>query len=69
MKTSAFTFKVEKSRIGFLRFIFEAHGGLAVITTLDSASGLVRIVMAPGCEEETRSILEDLKKDFLIHEL
>ena len=59
---------VDKSRIGFLKFIFEAHDGLAVITTLDSSSGLVRFAVAPGCMDDVDIILEDLKKDMFIRE-
>ncbi|MFH1152287.1 MAG: DUF4911 domain-containing protein [Pseudomonadota bacterium] len=69
METIVKNYRVQKSRIGFLKFIFEAHDGLAVITTLDAASGLVKIIMAPGCVDETRAVLDDLKKDFLIDEV
>ncbi len=61
-------YTVEKSRIGFLKFIFEAYEGLAVITTLDAKTGLVRFAIAPGCIEETCTILDDLKKDIIINE-
>lgn len=69
MKTIHKLFRVEKSRIGFLKFIFEAHDGLAVITTLDPKDGLVRFAIAPGCMDEVEAVLSDLKKDVAIHEL
>ena len=69
METSRAFYRIDKSRIGFLRFIFEAHDGIAVVTTMDAPSGLVRVTMAPGCEEDVRAVLHDLKRKFLIHEV
>lgn len=69
MNTIHKLFQVDKSRIGFLKFIFEAHDGLAVITTLDPKEGVVRFAIAPGCTEEVEAVLADLKKDMAIHEL
>ncbi len=69
MRTIYKNYKVEKSRIGFLKFIFEAYGGLAVITTLDSKKGLVRFAMAPGCVDEISEVLKDLKRDIIINEV
>ncbi len=69
MNTIIKKYQVEKSRIGFLKFIFEAHDGLGVLTTLDSGSGLVRFAIAPGCLCDVEAILEDLKKDVKINEV
>ena len=69
MRTIYKNYMVEKSRIGFLKFIFEAYEGLAVITTLDAKKGLVRFAIAPGCVDETRTVLNDLKKDISINEV
>ncbi len=60
---------VEKNRIGFLKFIFEAYEGLAVITTLNAKKGYIRFAIAPDCIEETLVILNDLKKDIIINEV
>ncbi|HKK89792.1 MAG TPA: DUF4911 domain-containing protein [Desulfobacteraceae bacterium] len=68
MKTVEKKYKVEKSRIGFLKFIFEAHDGIAVITTLDAKTGLVRFAIAPDCTGEVAEVIEDLKKDIQIDE-
>ena len=62
-------YKVEKSRIGFLKFIFEAYGGLAVITTLDAGEGLVRFAIPPGCVDETKEVIKGLKEDIIINEV
>ena len=69
MNTIYKLFRVDKSRIGFLKFIFEAYDGIAVITTLDTKDGLVRFAVAPGCMEEVEAVLDDLKKDIYINEL
>ena len=69
MRTIYKLFRVDKSRFGFLKFIFEAYDGIAVITTLDTKDGLVRFAVAPGCMEEVKAVLDDLKKDIYINEL
>jgi hypothetical protein len=45
------------SEIHFLRFILEAYEGIAVATTLDPGLGLMRLSIAPGCEDEVAEIL------------
>lgn len=69
METVHKIYRVEKSRIGFLKFIFEAHDGLAVITTLDAREGVVRFAIAPGCQREVDVVLRDLKKEVCINEV
>jgi len=49
--------------IHFLRFILEAYEGIAVVTTLRPESGLVRLSIAPGCEEVIDLILSSEKKN------
>jgi len=44
--------------IHFLRFILEAYEGLAVVTTVQAAAGLVQLSIAPGCEEDVEKILD-----------
>ena len=43
--------------IHILRSILDACGNLAVVTTLDPRLALVRILVAPGREEETAAVL------------
>ncbi len=74
MRTIHKLFRVDKSKIGFLKFIFEAYEGIAVITTIESKAdpkekGVVRFAIAPGCVEEVEAVLKDLKKDIYIDEL
>lgn len=68
MQTQKALYSVDKSRIGFLKYIFEAHEGLAVITTLNADQGLVRFAIAPDCEDDVRMILDDLRQGFEIHD-
>ena len=60
---------VDKTRIGFIKFIFEAHEGVAVATTLDPQKGHIRLAIAPDRIETARMIVEDLSKDFLFDEV
>ncbi|HOV86044.1 MAG TPA: DUF4911 domain-containing protein [Syntrophobacteraceae bacterium] len=48
--------------IHFLRFILEAYPGIAVVSTIDPQLGLVRLNIAPGCEEEVDAVLEAEKE-------
>jgi hypothetical protein len=45
------------SEIHFLRFILEAYEGIAVVTPLAPRLGLVRLSIAPGCEDDVDKIL------------
>ncbi len=69
MKTIHKEYMVEKSRIGFIRFIFEAHEGLAVPTTLDPKTGHIRLAIIPEQMDSVRMIVDDLKKDFKFDEV
>ncbi len=69
MKTILKEYRVDKTRIGFIKFIFEAHEGIAVATTLDPKTGHIRLAIAPQRTESAFRIIEDLKKDFLFDEL
>jgi hypothetical protein len=62
-------FRVDKTRIGFIKFIFEAYEGVAVATTLDARTGHIRLAIAPDLAEEAFQIIGDLKKDFAFHAL
>jgi hypothetical protein len=48
---------IDRARIGFLRFTLEAYEGVATVSTLDAALGLVRVSMAPGCEGDVERVL------------
>ena len=62
-------YRVDRTRIGFIKFIFEAYEGIAVITTLDAQTGHVRMAIAPDLVQEAFEIIADLQKDFEFHAL
>lgn len=66
METIKKYLRVDRREICFLRFIFEAYDGIAIITTIDPDSGIVLLSIAPGCEDDVEMILQDLKKDIMI---
>ena len=59
-------YRVDRREIAFLRFIFEAYDGLAVLETLDPEAGLIVFHIAPGCEGDVEIILQDLQKDIMM---
>ena len=59
-------YRVDRREIAFIKFIFEAYDGLAVLETLDPVAGLVVFHIAPGCEAEADEVLLDLKREILI---
>lgn len=69
MKTVHREYRVAKERIGFIRFIFEAYEGVAVVTTLDAQSGHIRLMIAPQRIETAKAVIDALKKEFLFDEL
>jgi hypothetical protein len=59
-------YRVDTSQISFLKFILEAYEGMAQLTTLNPALGLVEIYVASGCMKDFEKIIMDLKKQMLI---
>jgi len=59
-------YRIDRREIAFLRFIFEAYDGLAIIETIDPVAGALVLHIAPGCEPDVEMILGDLKKDILM---
>lgn len=59
-------YRVDRRDIAFLRFVFEAYEGLAMIETLNPESGVIVFYIAPGCESDVDMILRDLKDDIMM---
>jgi hypothetical protein len=59
-------YRVDRREIAFLRFIFEAYDGLAVLETLDPNLGIVVFHIAPGCEPDVDSIMQELKAGIMM---
>ncbi len=66
MKTIKKYYRVDRREICFLRFIFEAYDGIAMLSTVDSDLGLVVIRISPGCEADVEMVLQDFKNDIMI---
>ena len=58
--------RIERKEIAYLRFIFEAYDGLAVLRTIDAEAGIVVLHIAPNCETEVDAVLLDLQKAMMI---
>jgi len=48
--------------MAFVKFVFEAYEGIAVMTTEEAAAGMFFLCIPPGCEEEVETVLYDLGK-------
>lgn len=59
-------YRVDRREIAYLRFIFEAYDGLAVIETLDPEAGVIVFHIAPGCEHDVEMVLLDLNKHIMM---
>ncbi|MCE5334720.1 MAG: DUF4911 domain-containing protein [Desulfobacteraceae bacterium] len=55
--------------IHYLRFIVEAYEGIGVVSTIDSALGLVSIAIAPGCESDLAAILDAERDNLKLREV
>ncbi|MGC9967482.1 MAG: DUF4911 domain-containing protein [Syntrophobacteraceae bacterium] len=60
---------IDPSRVHYLRSIIEAYPGLAVVSTIDQAMGLVAIAIAPGCEPDILRILEAERETLKLSEV
>jgi hypothetical protein len=66
LKSTCKLFQIERKSVGFIKFIFEAYDGLAVITTRDPFTAKISLNIAPGSEPEVERLMDDLKKNILI---
>ena len=66
LETTKRYYRVDRREIAYLRFIFEAYDGIAVVKTVDAQKGLIVLHVAPGCENDVEYVLQDLKKEIMI---
>ena len=59
-------YRVDRREIAFIKFIFEAYDGIAVLETLDPKAGIVVFHIAPGCEPDADALLQELKREIMI---
>jgi hypothetical protein len=65
-ETSKQLYRVDRRQINLIRFIFEAYEGVAVVSTVEAATGLISLAVAPGCEAVAEAVMDDLSKSILI---
>jgi len=53
-------FKVSRRDMVYLKFILEAYEGMNVMSTVDNAAGIIRIVIMPGFEDDMDGLLAEL---------
>ena len=59
-------YQVDKREISFLKFIFEAYDGIAILTTIDAKSGKIVLKIPPGCEADAEALMADMNKSIMI---
>lgn len=63
MQSTIKDYYVDPAEIHFVRFITEAWDGVAFMSTMDEKSGLIRLSIAPGREEEAERLTVALAAD------
>ena len=66
LKTTSKFYSIEKKSVGFVKFIFEAYDGIAVVETVDRQASIIKLHIAPGCEGVVDDVLNELKKEIFI---
>ena len=62
LKTIQRYYRVDRKAISLMRFTFEGYEGIAGVTTLNPATGLIVINIAPGCEPDVEQVLQYLQE-------
>ena len=61
--------RVDRRRIGFMKFIFEAYDGIANLTTVDAELGVISINIPDGCVDTVNLLIDILGREMLIEPL
>jgi len=67
--TSRQLFRVDRKAVCYIKFIFEAYDGIALVETIDPYAACIAIHIAPGCEAEVDALLKDLRKEYLMERI
>ncbi len=59
-RSSLWIYRVDPYEIHYVKYILEAHEGLATLTTLDSKEGLIQLAVPPGCGRSLEVLMEAL---------
>ena len=63
------TIRIQRREICFIKHIFEAYEGVALLTTLDPDRGVLRLRIPPGQEAVVSAILDDLRAHLLVEDM
>jgi len=64
MQTTIRYYRLDRRQISFFKFILEAYDHMAVLTTVDAHQALVKVTVAPGCENVVDDIIDGLRGEF-----
>lgn len=63
METLSLNVRLNKKDIAFVSHTIDSYEGMATVTTIDSAKGLIRITVSPFFLDEVKDILRELSKE------
>ncbi len=63
MDSTTIRLTIDRRKIAWLKFVLDSYDGLALLRTLDAASGRVILLVGPGAEEEIIGLLDALKDE------
>jgi len=66
VKTISQSYSIDRKFVGFVKFIFEAYDGIAVVETIIPQTAVIKLHIAPGCESDVAGVICELKKDIMI---
>ena len=59
-------YRVDRKAVCFIKFIFEAYDGIALLETIDPHTACIALHVAPGCEPDVDALITDLGREHLI---
>jgi|GEM_PF-670527 len=63
MESTQVRLTINPRKIAWLKFVLESYEGLALLRTLDAASGRVLLMVGRGAEKETAELLAALEHE------
>jgi Domain of unknown function (DUF4911) len=66
METLKRYYRMDRRAIHLLRFFLEAYDGIAGLTTVDSREGRVVLHIAPGCEGDVDTLIEEMQRNIML---
>lgn len=63
MKSLRRAFHVDRKDIHYIRSTLESYDGMALVRTVDAATALLEVLIAPGCEEAVTNLVRSLEQE------